>query len=76
VNANDPERRRKITLRMSEDEGNSWKYSRVIQPEQGAYAEVGVSKDGMIHVLYERQYGIKAVQLNLAWLTGGTDQES
>jgi hypothetical protein len=69
VNANDPAHRQNITLRMSEDDGRTWTYGRVIQPGQGAYSDVAVAGDKTIHVLYERGFGIKAVRLNAAWLT-------
>ncbi|CAG7626963.1 exo-alpha-sialidase [Paenibacillus allorhizosphaerae] len=71
TNANDSAHRRNITLRMSEDDGKTWKYSRVIQPGQGAYSDVNVAPDKTIHLLYEQGIGIKAVRLNAAWLMSG-----
>ncbi|WP_218090765.1 LamG-like jellyroll fold domain-containing protein [Paenibacillus solanacearum] len=76
TNANDAAHRRNITLRMSEDDGKTWTYSRVVQPGQGAYSDVNVAPDKTIHLLYEQGVGIKAVRLNAAWLMSGEELEN
>lgn len=73
INAKDPEHRKNITLKMSEDDGRTWKYERTIQPGQGAYADVAAAPDKTIHVLYEQGYGILAVRLNAEWLTNSCE---
>jgi sialidase-1 len=76
VNAKDPEYRKNITLKMSEDEGRTWKYEKAIQPGQGAYSDVAVTPDQTIHVLYEQGYGIRAVRLDVEWLANGCELEN
>jgi sialidase-1 len=76
VNAKDPEYRRNITLKMSEDGGRTWTYEKAIQPGQGAYSDVAVACDKTIHVLYEQGYGIRAVRTNVEWLTDGCELEN
>ncbi|MFC6233232.1 exo-alpha-sialidase [Paenibacillus allorhizosphaerae] len=76
INANDVEHRRNITLKMSEDEGLTWKYVKVIQPDQGAYSDIAISPKKTIHALYEQGFGIKSVILNKEWLMNGSELES
>jgi hypothetical protein len=76
VNAKDPEYRKNVTLKMSEDGGRTWKYEKAIQPGQGAYSDVAVAPDKTIHVLYEQGYGIQAVRTNVEWLTDGCELEN
>lgn len=71
-------RRENLTLRLSYDGGKSWPVARVVSPGPTSYSDVGVSKEGIIYVLYEHVSGfdqpspqIMLARLNLSWLTDG-----
>jgi sialidase-1 len=68
-----------MTIRMSEDEGETWPIWRVLHEGPAAYSCLAVLRDGTIGVLYERgQRGayerITFARLDLAWLTQGRDR--
>jgi sialidase-1 len=80
-NPDSPNRKRaNLTLRLSEDEGETWPISRVIDSGPSAYSDLAVLSDGTILCLYERnareENGVRIpsrlelIRLNLAWLTG------
>lgn len=64
------ERREMGTLRLSEDQGTSWKYSKVIYPGSFAYSCLTKLSNDQIGVLFERDdYGkITFARLSLKWL--------
>jgi sialidase-1 len=68
-----PHARINLTVRLSEDEGQTWPVARVIDPGPSAYSDLVVQSDGQVGVLYERgnQGGIAYVSFDLDWLTGG-----
>jgi sialidase-1 len=46
--------RKNVTLRISRDEGQTWKKAAVIEPGYSGYSDVAVNARGEVHVLYER----------------------
>lgn len=77
--------RTNLTIRMSEDEGQTWPVSKVIDPEISGYSDIAVTPDGNIHVFYEggsiegtqSQYKnthMSVVTFDLEWLTDGKDK--
>jgi hypothetical protein len=71
VNANSETARENLTLRMSEDEGETWTYSRLLQLGGAAYSDIAVGPDKSIYVFYEREpYKYLTIKkLGLDWLT-------
>ena len=66
--------RKKLTVRLSEDEGKSWPVSKVIEPGSSGYSDLAVSPDGTIRLLYEAGGTFPSERLVLAsfsleWLT-------
>ena len=43
-----------MTVRMSEDDGRTWRYSKVIYEGPSAYSSLAVLRDRSIGLLYER----------------------
>lgn len=73
--------RRNLTIRLSEDDGETWKTQRVIDPGWTAYADLNTSPDGAIYVLYERGEpdparlriaSLTLVHFPLAWVRAGS----
>lgn len=74
ANCNTKAKRNNVTVRLSTDDGASYPYSRLIDADRGGYVEVAAdSKNGLIFVLYEDQYGITdhLVVCNYGWITEG-----
>lgn len=69
-----PSRRENLSVRVSYDDGRTWACKRVIDPGPSAYCDLVVQKDGLVGILYERnygpEYGICYTSFSLAWLTG------
>jgi hypothetical protein len=69
------EARRNLTVRLSDDDGQSWKVSREVDPGPGAYSSMAVLGDGAtIGLLYETgathpYEKIAFARFNLEWLT-------
>jgi sialidase-1 len=62
-----------MTVRVSEDEGQTWNAGKVLHPGPSAYSDLAVAKDQSILCLYEKgQYTpyetITLARFNLAWL--------
>lgn len=74
-NANSSNSRENLTVKISYDEGKSWKYSKSISPEMSAYSSLCVLKDGNIGIFYETNDYQKNVfaSVSLDWLTDGAD---
>jgi Neuraminidase (sialidase) len=81
VNPHNPtgRERRNLTVKLSEDGGQTWPVSRAIEPGLGGYADLAVGTDGTIFCLYERgsagsgAYNPRSLCLarfNLEWLSG------
>lgn len=73
------QRRERMTVRVSYDEGASWPVSRVIHEGPAAYSSLVVLPDGSIGVLFERgdrspYETITYARFTLEWVTGGKDR--
>jgi hypothetical protein len=72
--------RRNLTVRFSFDNGQSWRYSRVLFAGPAAYSTVASLRDGTIAVLYERgdvssTERITFARFNLAWVTSNAHKQ-
>lgn len=70
------EARTGLTVRLSDDEGNSWKVVRQVNPGPGAYSCLASLADGTIGLLYETGQHhpyekITFARFNLEWLKEG-----
>jgi sialidase-1 len=66
--------RKNLTVKLSEDDGATWKMKRVIDPGWSGYADINVGAGGEIYCLYERGRPIAAltlVRFPLSWVTSG-----
>lgn len=67
--------RRRLTVRVSDDEGQSWPFARVLEEGPAEYSALARMPDGAIGCLYERSshlvYSVEIVFANfpLEWLT-------
>ncbi len=52
-NPADPLKRDSLTIRLSADEGNTWKYSRLLYAEDCGYSDLSLLQDSTIGILYE-----------------------
>ena len=68
VNPDNPDdrTRRNVTVRLSRDEGKTWKVKRSVEPGGSGYADIAVAKDGAVLTLYERNEDVKG-----RWRTQG-----
>ncbi|MBT4513333.1 MAG: exo-alpha-sialidase [Chloroflexi bacterium] len=60
-----------LSLALSEDDGRSWKFKRVLEDSPGrfTYPTLAQSPDGNIHISYTfRRTSIKHVEVNEAWI--------
>jgi sialidase-1 len=72
-------RRERMTVRLSEDEGASWPWSRIVHEGPAAYSSLVALPDGAIGLLFERggrtpYEKITFARFTLAWLTGGSNR--
>jgi sialidase-1 len=75
--------RRNLTVRLSEDTGQTWPTSRVIAPDASGYSDMAVAPDGIIYLLYEADRAdptgpfvpgsLTLAKFNRAWLLNGID---
>lgn len=66
-------KRRKLSLRVSADDGRTWPVVRVLEPGPSAYSDLAVLPDGTVVCLYEADDRIVAARIGLDWLLeGGT----
>jgi sialidase-1 len=78
-----PRDRKRLTVKLSYDEGRTWPTSRVLAPGPSGYSDLAVGPDGTIYCFYERgstdgksAYRTKylsVARFNLEWLTRGKD---
>ena len=68
--------RRKMTIRLSYDEGKTWPVAKVLYAGLAAYSDLVVLPDGTIGCVYERNLyrKIAFARFTLGWLTDGKDQ--
>jgi sialidase-1 len=45
--------RKNLTIQLSEDDGRTWAYRRVLEPGPSAYSDLAVNRDGTIFCFYE-----------------------
>ncbi len=67
-----------LVIRVSYDEGQTWKYSQPLWSGEAGYSDLAISKDNQICSLFE--YGclnyyehIAFAKYNMTWLTNGAD---
>jgi PKD repeat protein len=74
-NPNNPNARYNLTIRLSYDEGMSWKVSKTIDPGPSAYSDLVIQDNMDIGVLYEKgnHGGIFYTNFTLKWLSNAED---
>lgn len=74
-NANSATARENLTLRISYDEGKSWKYSKTIYKGKSAYSSLCILENGDIGIFFEKDDYKNNVftKVSLEWLTNGED---
>lgn len=68
--------RKSMTLRLSYDDGKSWKYSREVAAGFGAYSDLAATFDRDILLLYEGDdyQSIRLARFDIEWVTNGDDK--
>ncbi len=71
-----PEGRKNLTIRLSEDNGKTWRISKVLDPNTVSYSDIAVLPDNTILVLYETGKGkpVYCIRTNLEWVLDKNDQ--
>lgn len=66
--------RKKMTVKVSFDDGKSWPIKRLIRAGESAYSDLVIQQDSMIGLLYEHgnDGGIHYARMNMEWLLDGT----
>lgn len=59
VNCAHPTKRENLTCRISYDDGRTWAKSLVVEPGDAGYADLAMTEDGTIYVLYEQSAGVR-----------------
>ncbi len=75
--------RKRLTLKMSMDEGCTWPISKVLEEGPSGYSDLAVLSDGTILCLYEAEIVsrmgddryIRLARLDLEWLTQCTNKQ-
>lgn len=49
--------RKNLTIKMSDDDGQTWRWSRVLEPGNSAYSDLAAGPDGAIYCFYENGAG-------------------
>ena len=70
--------RKHLTLRLSQDDGRTWKYARMLNEGLAGYSDMAITKDGKILCVFENGTGdycekISIVQVDRAWLVADRD---
>jgi sialidase-1 len=73
ANAADERRRVNLTVRLSEDDGESWPVSRTVHAGPAAYSDLALARDGSVLCLYESgEKGpverLRLVRFSINWL--------
>lgn len=71
--------RRNLTIKISYDEGNTWKYVKSLDPALSAYSAVAIANNGDILVYYEKEhsekgYDMALMRVTLDYITDGEDK--
>lgn len=67
-------KRHNLTLKLSEDDGQTWPIAKVLEPGLAAYSDLAAAPDGSIYCLFERgidgeQYArLTLARFNIEWL--------
>ena len=75
-NPESTDRREKMTIKMSYDDGATWPIKRTIRSGESAYSDLVIQEDSNIGLLYEHgnDGGIHYSYFNLPWLLGGENR--
>lgn len=72
--------RKNLTIKLSYDEGQTWRVSKPVEPGYSAYSDLAVTKNGTILCFYGRSEKpgfagskLTLARCNLEWLTDGAD---
>jgi sialidase-1 len=60
--------RKNVTVRLSDDDGQTWKWSRVLSPGISAYSDLASDGKGTVYCFYENG-GVDGKQFHTAALT-------
>ncbi len=69
------QRRKNLTVKLSDDEGKTWRTEKVLEPGNAGYSDLTIGADGKIYCLYETnelegwKYKIVLKSFTLKWLT-------
>ena len=78
INDHNPSQRKNTSIKISYDEGKTWKVSKVIHSGNAWYPAATVLPDGKIAVYYERDENNAAYMdvmiMSLEWITDGADK--
>lgn len=68
--ANAARQRTNLTIRLSDDDGQTWLESRTIDPNRSGYSDLAVDRDGIIYCLYEQgaPSSLVCARFNLEWI--------
>ena len=73
--------RRKVSVKLSYDEGATWAVNKTVEAGFSAYSDLAVTKNGTILCFYGRSEKphfagdrLTLARFNLAWLTDGRDE--
>jgi len=75
-NANSPDKRENMTVRISYDEGKTWSKGKTIYKGSSAYSDLTILKNGDIGLFFEKDKHTQNpfVSFSLEWLTDGKDK--
>ncbi|MBQ8577806.1 MAG: exo-alpha-sialidase [Clostridia bacterium] len=59
VNCADDTERRNLVCHFSYDDGKTWADSVTVEPDDAGYADIAMTEDGTVYVLYEQEAGIR-----------------
>ncbi len=59
VNCAHPAKRENLTCRLSFDDGKTWAKSLVVEPGDAGYADIALTENGTVYVLYEQSAGVR-----------------
>lgn len=75
-NANSPDKRENMTIKISYDEGITWTLGKTIYPGSSAYSSMTILENGDIGLVFEKDNYQETVfvRVTLDWLTDGMDK--
>ena len=75
-NANDKEKRKNMTIKLSYDEGMTWTEGKTIYTGVSAYSSLTILKNGEVGLFFEKDDHTENVfvRMSLDWLTDGMDK--